>query len=84
MRGFTALSTPKASNFPATSCCGPVAAHPALSGLFGDRLRRTGATFLPRCLHRGKASGHGTNQRVLELGALTRRRWRGIVLVACC
>ncbi|SRR6266550_4971334 len=39
--------------------------------------RRTGATFLPRCSHRGKASGHGTNHRTL--GSLTRLRWRGIV-----
>src|SRR5256885_6268014 len=28
---------------------------------------RTGATFLPRCSHRGKASDHGTNQRMLGL-----------------
>jgi hypothetical protein len=48
-----------------------------------DPARRTGATFLPRCSHRGKASGHGTNQGTLGLSALTRRRWRGIVLVAC-
>ena len=67
-------------NFMLWTCCG--APHPIRP--VADPLRRTGATFLPRCLYRGKASGHGTNQRVLELGALTRRRWRGIVLVACC
>ena len=54
-------------NFVLWTCCDAPAPVPPVA----NPLRRTGATFLPRCLHRGKASGHGKNQRVLELGALT-------------
>ena len=84
MRGFTALSTPKVSQFPRNFMLWTCLRRTRPILPVADPLRRTGATFLPRCLYRGNASGHGTNQRVLELGALTRRKWRGIVLVACC
>jgi hypothetical protein len=53
------------------------------TGLSTQRPRRTGATFLPRCSVRGKASGDSSNQR-RRGDALTRRRWRGIVPTACC
>ena len=44
--------------------------------------RRTRATFLPRSLHRGKASGHSTNQGY-RASALTCPVGRAIVAASC-
>jgi hypothetical protein len=55
------LSTPKAAESAAISRCGQ---H--LAGSTSEPgLRRTGATFLPRCSLRGKACGHSTNHLTL-------------------
>ena len=55
------LSTPKAAKIGATSRCGQRFTYPTV----GQGLRRTGATFLPRCSTRGKACGHSQNHLTL-------------------
>jgi hypothetical protein len=55
------LSTPKAAKFAPTSRCGQRIAEATLE----PGLRRTGATFLPRCSVRGKACGHSSNHLTL-------------------
>jgi hypothetical protein len=45
--------------------------------------RRTGATFLPRCSHRGKASVHSSNRRI-DQGTLTHLASARIVDAARC
>ena len=63
------LSTPKAAEFAAISRCGQhlAAATPE------PGLRRTGATFLPRCSLRGKACGHSTNHLTLSWASWRRQ-----------
>jgi hypothetical protein len=61
------LSTPNAAKFAAILRCGQ-----SLAGALSEPvLRRTGATFLPRCSIRGKACGHSTNHLTLSWA-----RWR--------
>jgi len=63
------LSTPKAAKIAATLRCGqPVTGADPEPGL-----RRTGATFLPRCSTRGKACGHSTNHVTTWTSALAQR-----------
>ena len=55
------LSTLKAAKFAVALRC----EQPPANATPEPVLRRTGATFLPRCSVRGKACGHSTNHLTL-------------------
>ena len=82
-RGVTSLSTARRNEIPgkfrtveSVHCARPptVRTNPEC---------RTGATFLPRCSHRGKASVHSANHE-FRASTLTRWRRRAIVVAGRC